>query len=62
MDYIDCQPGETVYKDTIIAKIQANPDDITYQNTQTQLDVLQRQYDNLASVYTLTEETLFSQK
>ncbi|EKD24840.1 MAG: hypothetical protein ACD_80C00147G0014 [uncultured bacterium (gcode 4)] len=62
LDYIDCQPGETVYKDTIIAKIQANPDDITYQNTQTQLDVLQRQYDNLASVYTLTEETLFSQK
>lgn len=62
LDYVDCQPGKKVYKDTIIAKIPPNEDDTTYQNTQTQLDTLQQQYDNLTSVYTLTEETLSSQK
>ncbi len=62
LDYVDCQPGKRVYKDTVIAKIIPNADDTSYQNTQTQLDVLQQQHDNLASVYSLTEETLSSQK
>lgn len=62
LDYVDCQPGKRVYKDTVIAKIIPNADDTSYQNIQTQLDVLQQQHDNLASVYSLTEETLSSQK
>ena len=62
LDYIDCQPGKQVYKDTIIAKIQANPDDVTYQNWSIQLPILEEQLTNLTTVFSLTEDTFSLQK
>jgi len=62
LDYINCQPGQQVYKDTIIAKIQANPDDLTYQNGAIQLATLNQQLRNLTTVFSLTEDTLALQK
>ncbi|MCX6824237.1 MAG: hypothetical protein NT085_03855 [candidate division SR1 bacterium] len=62
LDYIDCQPGKHVYKDTIIAKITPNADDMTYQNSAIQLSTLQEQLTNLTTVYSLTEDTFSLQK
>ncbi|MEI6673449.1 MAG: hypothetical protein WCL02_09535 [bacterium] len=62
MDYIDCQPGKQVYKNTIIAKIQANPDDLTYQNSTIQLSTLQEQLNNLMTIFSFTDDTLTLQK
>jgi len=62
LDYVDCQPGKQVYKDTIIAKIQANPDDVTYQNGTIQLSVLKEQLTNLTTVFSLTDDTFSLQK
>ncbi|MEI6775238.1 MAG: hypothetical protein WCL18_11190 [bacterium] len=62
MDYVNCQPGQQVYKDTVIAKIQANPDDLTYQNGAVQLATLHEQLRNLTTVFSLTEDTLALQK
>ncbi|MEI6117711.1 MAG: hypothetical protein WCP92_00095 [bacterium] len=62
MDYIDCQPGKRVYKNTIIAKITPNADDMTYQNSAIQLSTLQEQLTNLTTVFSLTEDTLSLQK
>jgi predicted metal-dependent hydrolase len=62
LDYIDCQPGKKVYKDTIIAKITPNEDDMTYQNSAVQLSTLQEQLNNLTTVFSLTEDTLTLQK
>lgn len=62
LEYIHCQPGMQVYKNTIIAKIQANPDDLTYQNWQIQLNVLNDQLANLTTIFSLTEDTLVLQK
>lgn len=62
LEYLDCQPGKEVYKDTIIAKIQANPDDPSYQNGVVQLSTLAEQFDNLTSIFSLTEDTLALQK
>ncbi len=62
LDYIDCQPGKRVYKNTIIAKITPNADDMTYQNSAIQLSTLQEQLTNLTTVFSLTEDTLSLQK
>lgn len=62
LEYINCQPGKQVYKDTIIAKIQANPDDVTYQNWTIQLSTLEEQLTNLTTVFSLTEDTFSLQK
>ncbi len=62
LEYINCQPGKQVYKDTIIAKIQANPDDLTYQNSTIQESILQEQLANLTKVFSLTQDTLALQK
>lgn len=62
LDYIDCQPGKQVYKDTIIAKITANQDDLTYQNSTIQLSTLEEQLTNLTAVFSLTEDTFALQK
>jgi len=62
LDYVNCQPGQQVYKDTVIAKIQANPDDLTYQNGAVQLATLHEQLRNLTTVFSLTEDTLALQK
>ena len=62
LDYINCQPGMQVYKDTIVAKITPNADDMTYQNWQIQLDVLNAQLANLTTIFSLTEDTLALQK
>jgi len=62
LQYIDCQPGKEVTKDTIIAKIQSNPYDLTYQNSAIQLSTLQDQLNNLTSIYSMTEDTLVLQK
>jgi len=62
LDYIDCQPGKEVYRDTIIAKITPNEDDVTYQNSAIQLSTLQEQLNNLTTVFALTDDTLVLQK
>jgi len=62
LEYIDCQPGKEISRDTIIAKIQANPDDVTYQNSTIQLSTLQEQLNNLTTVFSMTEDTLVLQK
>ncbi|MFA6256369.1 MAG: efflux RND transporter periplasmic adaptor subunit [Candidatus Absconditabacterales bacterium] len=62
LEYINCQPGKQVYKNTIIAKIQANPDDVTYQNSSIQLSTLQEQLNNLTTIFSMTEDTLALQK
>jgi len=62
LDYINCQPGKQVYKNTIIAKIQANPDDLTYQNSTIQLSTLQEQLNNLMTIFSFTQDTLTLQK
>ncbi len=51
-----------VQKDTIIAKIQANAEDPSYQNNEIQLAALREQLDNLTTIYGLTEDTLALQK
>jgi len=62
LDYIDCQPGKEVYKDTIIAKITPNEDDVTYQNSAIQLSTLQEQVNNLTTIFSMTDDTLALQK
>lgn len=62
MEYIDCQPGKAVSKNTIIAKIQANPDDVSYQNNEIQLAALHQQLNNLTTIYAFTEDTLALQR
>ena len=62
MDYVNCQPGKQVYKDTVIAKITPNADDLTYQNSNIQLSTLQEQLNNLTTIFSLTENTLSLQK
>ena len=62
LDYIDCQPGKQVYKDTIIAKIIPNEDDMTYQNSEIQLSALQEQLNNLTKIFSSTQDTLAIQK
>ena len=58
LDYVNCQPGKQVYKDTVIAKITPNADDLTYQNSNIQLSTLQEQLNNLTTIFSLTENTL----
>ena len=62
LEYIDCQPGKAVSKNTIIAKIQANPDDVSYQNNEIQLAALHQQLNNLTTIYAFTEDTLALQR
>jgi len=62
LDYVDCQPGNEVYRDTIIAQITPNENDMTYQNSIIQLSILQDQLDNLTTIFSLTEDTLALQK
>ncbi len=62
LDYINCQPGKAVSRDTIIAKITPNDDDVTYQNSAIQLSVLQEQLHNLTTIFSLTEDTLAVQQ
>gem|GEM_PF-2762138 len=62
LDYINCQPGKEVSRNTIIAKIIPNEDDMTYQNSQIQLSVLQEQLHNLTTIFSLTEDTLAIQQ
>jgi len=62
LDYINCQPGKQVYKNTIIAKITPNADDMTYQNSAIQLSTLQEQLINLTTIFSLTEDTFSLQK
>jgi hypothetical protein len=62
LDYINCQPGKEVYRDTIIAKITPNEDDMTYQNSTIQLATLQEQLNNLTTIFSLTDDTLALQK
>jgi hypothetical protein len=62
LDYVNCQPGMQVEKNTIIAKIQANADDPSYQNNEIQLAALREQLDNLTTIYGYTEDTLALQK
>ncbi len=62
LDYINCQPGKEVSRNTIIAKIIPNEDDMTYQNSQIQLSALQEQLYNLTTIFSLTEDTLAVQQ
>jgi hypothetical protein len=62
LEYINCQPGKEVYRDTIIAKITPNEDDMTYQNSAIQLATLQEQLNNLTTIFSMTEDTLSLQK
>jgi len=62
LDYINCQPGQSVSKNTIIAKIIPNTHDLTYQNSAIQLAILQEQLDNLTTIFSLTEDTLAIQQ
>lgn len=62
LDYINCQPGKQVSRNTIIAKITPNEDDLTYQNSAIQLSVLQEQLYNLTTIFSLTEDTLAIQQ
>jgi hypothetical protein len=62
LDYINCQPGKEVSRNTIIAKITPNEGDMTYQNSAIQLSVLQEQLHNLTTIFSLTEDTLAIQQ
>jgi len=62
LEYLNCQPGKQVYRDTIIAKIQANPDDMNYQNSTIQLSTLQEQLNTMTTIFSLTEDTLALQE
>lgn len=62
LEYLDCQPGKIVTRDTIIGKIQANTEDATYQNWQIQIKGLEDQLSNLTKIYSLTQDTLALQK
>jgi len=62
LDYINCQPGKQVSRNTVIAKITPNEDDMTYQNSAIQLSVLQEQLNNLTTIFSLTEDTLAVQQ
>jgi hypothetical protein len=62
LDYIDCQPGKQVSRNTIIAKIQANADDPSYQNNEIQVATLREQLSNLTQIFSMTEDTLVLQK
>lgn len=62
LDYINCQPGKEVSRNTIIAKIIPNENDMTYQNSAIQLSVLQEQLHNLTTIFSLTEDTLAIQQ
>lgn len=62
LEYINCQPGMEVSKNTIIAKIQANVADPSYQNGEIQLDTLNAQLNTLSKVFSLTEDTFALQK
>ncbi len=62
LEYVNCQPGKQVYKNTIIAKIRPNQDDMTYQNSTIQLSALKEQLDNLTRIYGYTQHTFVLQK
>lgn len=62
LDYVDCQPGKQVFRNTIIAKIVPNQDDMTYQNSSIQLSLLQEQLRNLRTIFSLTQDTLAVQQ
>ncbi len=62
LDYVNCQPGKEVYRDTIIAKITPNADDLTYQNSAIQLSTLEEQLNNMTTIFSLTDDTLALQK
>lgn len=62
LDYINCQPGKEVYRDTIIAKITPNDADLSYQNSAIQLSTLQEQLKNMTTIFSLTDDTLALQK
>jgi hypothetical protein len=62
LDYINCQPGKEVYRDTIIAKITPNEADLSYQNSAIQLSTLQEQLKNMTTIFSLTDDTLVLQK
>ncbi len=62
LEYINCQPGMQVYKNTIIAKIQVNVNDPVYQNWSIQINTLQEQLDTLMKIFSLTEDTFGLQK
>ncbi len=62
LDYINCQPGQEVSRNTIIAKITPNEDDLSYQNSAIQLSALQEQLYNLTTIFSLTEDTLAIQQ
>lgn len=62
LEYINCQPGKSVSRNTIIAKITPNDNDLTYQNSAIQLSVLQEQLHNLTTIFSLTEDTLAVQQ
>ncbi len=62
LEYINCQPGKQVSKNTIIAKITPNDDDLSYQNSTIQLSALKDQLRNLTIIFSLTEDTLAVQQ
>lgn len=62
LEYINCQPGQQVSRDTIIARIQVNVDDPSYQNSAVQLTTLNDQLHNLTKIFSLTEDTFALQK
>lgn len=62
LDYVNCQPGKAVSRNTIIAKITPNQDDLSYQNSAIQLSVLEEQLNNLTTIFSLTEDTLAVQQ
>lgn len=62
LEYIDCQAGKEVKKNTLIAKITSNAADANYKNGQLQLQSLQSQLDNVTKIYALTQDTLTLQK
>ena len=62
LDYLNCQPGMQVHMDTIIAKIQPNEGDPTYQNSQIQLNALNDQITTMTSIFSLTDDNFSLQK
>jgi hypothetical protein len=52
--YLNCQPWATVNKDTIIAQIEPNFQDINVQSSLIQLEYISQQINNLSSIYDRT--------
>ena len=62
LTYVDCQPGDKVYTDTLIASITPNEDDPTMKNLHLQQALLEAQLENLQATYDFTEQNFEFQK